>query len=298
MSLKVVKPTEVTPAMLDSSVPVDDYPAWEANATYAAEQRVVHAYQVWQSLQGANKGHGPDTDAAWWVLVGPVNRMQAFDLSHTTKTRFSGGAWFEIRPGAAINSLALLEFDGLRSVRIIQTHPAYGTLYDKKTMLWSHPNQSGWYPWTFGERTERNTFYALDLQSYRGCTIRIELESASDAGVGVILIGQQQEIGLGVLSGVSMGIRDYSRKEINQWGDVTLQKRAFSRARSIKVLCANDQIDNTDRLLSSLRATPLLWLVSDRREQVNVYGWYSDFSIAIEYARNSILSLQLEGLTE
>lgn len=298
MSLVVVKPQTVTPEMLDTSIPEDDYSAWAAGTVYAAGDRVVYAHKAWESVQAANTGKLPPSDATWWVEVGPTNRWKAFDLSHSTKTRFSGAAWFEITPGRAVNSVALLEFDGLRTVRVRAIDPAYGTVYDKTAMLWTTPGVSGWYPWTFGERRERRNFHALDLPSYRGATIRIDIEAANDAGIGVILVGQQQSIGMGVLAGVRMGMQDYSRKVVDQWGDVELQKRGFARTRSIQVLVENSQLDNVDRVLMSLRATPMLWLVSERYEQTNVYGWYTGCDTGIQYSRYSELSLNLEGLTE
>lgn len=298
MTLTVVRPWTVTPAMVNSSVAEDEYPAYDPLTTYAADARVIHGHFVYQSLQANNTGHAPDAMATWWVQVGPTNRMKAFDLSHSTQTQFSTSAWFEITTGKAVNAVALLAIEGLRSVRIRMIDPGYGTVYDKTTMLWMHPGASGWYPWTFGERRERKAFYALDLPSYRTAKIRIDIEAASDAGIGVILVGQQEQIGLGVLYGVRMGIRDYSKKGTNEWGEVELLKRGFARTRSLQVLCENRQMDNIDRLLSGLRATPLLWLVTRNMEQPNVYGWYSDYEIGIQYSRYCELSINLEGLIE
>lgn len=296
MSLKVVKPIEVTPGMLTSSVPVDDYPAWNAGATYAAEQRVVHEFQVWQSNQDANTGKQPATNGTWWVAVGPVNRMKAFDRSHTTKTRFSHSAWFEIQLEGTVNALALMECEGLRSVRIQVDHPSYGLLYEQTVGMWSISQKSSWYDWVYGERREQDSLYRFDLPSYRGAYVRIEIEAANDAAIGVILLGQQQDIGFGVSPGLSMGIRDYSRKETDQWGEVTLQKRAYARERSFKVNCLKTELDNTDRLLTSLRAAPALWLLSNQYQQANVYGWASDYKLLVDYGPYCVLSLQLEGL--
>lgn len=298
MTLTVVRPWTITPAMVDSSVLEDEYQAYDPAVTYPTNARVIHGHFVYQSLQADNIGKQPDLNATWWVQVGPTNRMKAFDLSHSTQTRFSESAWFEIAAGKAVNAVALLAIDGLRSVRIRMIDPGYGTVYDKTTMLWTHPGLSGWYPWTFGQRLERKAFYALDLPSYRTAKIRVDVEAAANAGIGVILAGQQEQIGLGVLQGVRMGIRDYSRKTTNEWGEVELLKRGFARTRSLQVLCENKQLDNIDRLLSGLRATPLLWLLSKKMEQANVYGWYSDYDIGIQYSRNFELSLNLEGLIE
>lgn len=298
MTLTVVRPWAVTPPMVESSVLEDEYPAYAPEETYAEDARVIYRHFVYQSLQADNIGHQPDESATWWVQLGPTNRMKAFDLSHSTQVRFSESAWFEITTGKAVNAVALLAIDGLRFVRIRVIDPVYGAVYDKTTTLRTHPNSSGWYPWTFGERRERKAFYALDLPSYRTAKVRIDIEAAADAGIGVILVGQQEQIGLGVLQGVRMGIRDYSRKTTNEWGEVELLKRGFARTRSLQVLCENRQLDNIDRLLSDLRATPLLWLLSNKLEQANVYGWYSDYDIGIQYSRHCELSLNLEGLIE
>lgn len=298
MTLTVVRPWTVTPAMVESSVLEDEYPAYDPLESYPEDARVIHGHFVYLSLQADNLGNQPDLNGTWWVQLGPTNRMKAFDLSHSTQTRFAESAWFEIKTDKAVNSVALLAIDGLRSVRIRVIDPGYGTVYDKTTVLWTHPDSSGWYPWTFGVRRERKAFYAMDLPSYRTAVVLIDIEAAADAGIGVILVGQREQIGLGVLKGVRMGIRDYSRKTTNEWGEVELLKRGFARTRSLQVLCENRQLDNVDRLLSGLRATPLLWLISKTMEQPNVYGWYSDYDIGIEYSKHFELSLNLEGLIE
>lgn len=88
MTLTVVRPWTVTPPMVESSVLEDEYPAYAPEETYAEDARVIHGHFVYQSLQADNIGHQPDENATWWVQLGPTNRMKAFDLSHSTQTRF------------------------------------------------------------------------------------------------------------------------------------------------------------------------------------------------------------------
>jgi hypothetical protein len=298
MSLTIIKPLAVTPAMLTTNVPEDDYPAWAAGTTYAADARVIYEHKVYQSLQAANTGKTPSTMAAWWVEVGPTNRWAGFDFSHSTKVRYPTSMFFEVAQGAyPVNAVALLEIEAMRSVRVRLTHPDYGTVYDKTTSLYSIPQESSWYQWFFGERIEQVNFYALDLPTYPGATVRIDCEGIASMAVGVILLGDQKRIGEGVQRGVRMGIRDYSRKEVNQWGDVVLQQRAYSKTRSIQVLLKNDEVDGVDRLLSSLRSTPLLWIIGKQLQSPNVYGWYGSFEILIAYAQHSECSIDIEGFT-
>lgn len=298
MSLTIIKPLEVTPAMLTTDVPEADYPAWAAGTTYAADVRVIYAHKVYQSLQAANAGKQPDTMPLWWAEVGPTNRWAGFDRSHTTKVRQANAMFFEVAQGSsAVNAVALLEIEAMRHVRVRLTHPNYGTVYDKTTILYSTPNEASWYAWFFGDRVEQVNFYALDLPTYPGATVRIDCAGTSTMAAGVILLGDQKRIGEGVQSGVRMGIRDYSRKEVNQWGDVVLQQRAYSKTRSIQVLLKNDELDGVDRLLTSLRSTPLLWVIGKQLQSPNVYGWYSSFDILIQYARHSECSIDIEGFT-
>lgn len=298
MSLTIVKPLAVTPAMLQTNVPENDHPVWAPGTTYAADVRVILDHKIYQSLQAANTGKVPGSAQDWWVEVGPTNRWAGFDFSHSTKVRQADSMWFEIAQGAAaVNAVALLEIEAMRSVRVRLTHPGYGTVYDKTTSLYSIPEEANWYQWFFGERVEQVNFYALDLPTYPGATVRIDCEGIADMAAGVILLGDQKQIGEGVLSGVRLGLRDYSRKETNQWGDVVLQQRAYSKTRSLQLLLKNSEVDHVDRLLASLRATPLLWLLSQRMQAANVFGWYGSFEILIQYANYSECSIDLEGLT-
>lgn len=295
--LIVLKPVEVTPDMLVSSVPENDCPAYAPATTYAADVRVIHGHAVYQSLQAANTGHQPDVSPTWWVKVGPTNLWKAFDRSHSSQTTADQLMWFEISGTEVRSAVALLNLSGVSKVRVRVTDPVYGLIYDRSEEMLSAQAQSNWYSWFFGKRQTRKDWRAMDLPSYPNATIRIELTGAGPVGVGVILVGDQITIGEGVQQGLRMGIRDYSRKETDQWGDVTLKQRAFSKIRSMNLLLKNEQLDEVDDLLTSLRASPVLWVSSSRWDSPNVYGWYSSFDILLQYANHSECSIDIEGLS-
>nr|WP_315539516.1 carbohydrate-binding protein [uncultured Comamonas sp.] len=295
--LIVLKPVEVTPAMLTSNIPENDHPGYAPASTYAADVRVIYGHFVYQSLQANNKGNQPDVSSTWWVKVGPTNLWKAFDRSHTTQTVGSQAMWFEIAGSEVRSAIALLNLTGVSSIRVQVTDPNFGKLYDKSEEMLSAQAQSNWYSWFFGKRTTRKDWRALDLPSYPNATIRIDLVGAGPIGVGVILVGDQIVLGDGVRFGLRMGIRDYSRKEADQWGEVALQQRAFSRTRSFSFRIKNEQLDEVEQLLSGLRATPVLWIPSSNTwDSPNVYGWYSSFDLILQYATHSDCSLDIEGL--
>lgn len=298
-TLTIVKPVTVTPAMLvDTDVPETDHAAWSAATTYARGDRVIvlSTHKVYESLQAGNLNKDPLTQTGWWLEVSPTNRWKAFDLSNDTQTAQAGSMFFEIKPGSAVNAVSLQNVTGVREVRYRLTDPSFGLVYDKTWKLTTSPGVSSWYSWFFGQRVEQVQNVDLGLPSYPNATLRIDLVGASNMAVGVILMGQQKSIGVGVLQGVGLGIQDYSRKEPNEFGDVTLVERAYSKRASFPLLLDNRELDNTYALLASIRATPCLF-IGGRFAATTIFGFYKDFEILVSYANHSDCSIDIEGLT-
>lgn len=298
--LMLVNPVSVTPAMLTATdVPEADYAAWSGATTYAAGDRVivVSAHKVYESLQASNLNHDPVTETTWWIEVSPTNRWKAFDLSSSTRTAQADGMYFEIKPGSSVNAAAVINCVGVREVRYRLTDPSFGLVYDQTHEMTSIPTESSWYAWLFSERVERSQNIDFDLPTYPNATLRVDLAGASNMAVGVILMGQNKTIGRGVLAGASVGIRDFSRKERNDYGDTELVERAFARRASFVVVIDNNDLDEVTDLLASVRATPCLWVGSTRRAAATVFGFYNEFDIVIPYAYHSECSIDLEGLT-
>ena len=298
--LRVIKSIAVTDSLLTStSVPEADYAAYSAGTTYALGARVivVASHKIYESLQAGNVGHSVTTEPLWWVEVSPTNRWKLFDLSSTTQTQIDAADHYEITPGQAINALALINISGVLTVRVRLTDPSFGVVYDQTADLADVPSESSWYAWFFEPRTEQTQFVVSDLPSYPNTVLRVDLTSSGAAYVGAMVFGTQRSIGLGVKSGVRLGIRDYSRKERNDWGDTVLVQRAFSRTAAISTLISNTELDNTYNLLSDLRATPCLWIVTDSYSSLSLFGFFSSFDITIPYAQFSDCSIDIESLT-
>lgn len=300
MRMVVAKPIQVTPAMLTATdVPENDYAAWSDATTYALGDRVIltSTHKVYESLQAGNLNKSPATETAWWIKVSPTNRWKAFDLSNSTQTAKADSMYFEITPGQAINAVSILNCTAVREVRYRVNDPSFGLVYDQTYKLTSTPSESSWYAWFFAERIEQAQQIDLSLPSYPNATIRIDLTGASTMAVGVILLGQQKSIGRDVYQGASVGIQDYSRKEKNDYGDTLLVERAYAKRASFTMFIENRQLDNVQALLSSVRATPCLWIGSANYAATTIFGFYKEFDITISYADYADCTIELEGLT-
>lgn len=298
VGVQIVKSTPVSPAMLvGTNVPENDYAEWAVVTTYGKGVRVIIASQhkVYESLQAGNAGKSPLTEGLWWIEVGPTNRWKVFDLSNSTQMVSATDVYYEVATGTVCNALCLLNMSGALSVRRRVIDPTFGVMYDKTTSLVSVPIESSWFAWFFGERTQQSQFIDLDLPSYPNATIRVDVTGAPV--IGVLMLGQLKTIGYGVKRGVRVGIKDYSRKSRNAWGDTVLVQGAFAKRASFALVLKNTELDNVHAVLASVRATPCLWIGYQPFSCTIIFGFYNEFDISITYVNESDCTLDIEGLT-
>lgn len=309
-ALTIVRPLSVTDSILDVSgsppatnVPENDYPVWSAGTTYAAGNRVIltSTHRVYESLLSGNTGNDPTmlSSPVYWIEVGPTNRWACLDTSISTQTVQANNITYRLIPAQAINSVAVLNIISANQLTVRMISPATGSpgiVYEKVVDLTGLPLASGWWEWFYGAKIVPSQSILLDLPSYTDCELEIELLGGSDLAVGVILIGQQQNFGIGIKYGARVGIQDYSRKETNEFGDTVLVQRAFAKRANFDLFLNREEVDSFQNALSTIRATPVLWIGSTQYESTTLFGFYKNFDILISYPNHSDCELEIEGL--
>jgi hypothetical protein len=297
--MKVLAPIAVTDSMLISStVPETDHAEWAAGTTYTAGQKVIRltTHKVYEALTSTT-GDTPETSPTKWLDLGATNRWKAFDQKVGTATTQAGSIEWVIVPGQTVGSVGLLELVA-ESVRVRVSDAIDGIVYDRTQSLTGAITSADWFTYFFEPVSRRPFALFSDLPSYRDPTITITVSGLAGETVkcGVCLLGQWHEFANAVRCGASAGIVDYSKKTADDFGNVQITERAFSKRASWQMLIANNDIDKLQRTLASLRATPALYIGSDRFDATLVYGFYRDFEITIEYYTHSECSIELEGL--
>lgn len=303
-SLSIIRPLTITDAMLvDCDVPENDYGEWSGATTYALGSRVILAdlHKVYESLQAGNLNHSPDTSPTWWALVGATNRWRAFDQSTSTPTVTAGGATpaitYVIEPGTSINAVGLVDVREGAAAQITLEDPTYGVVYDETLTFTLAPDTVGWWDWFFGDRRRKSQQVALGLPAYPQAQLTIAMSGTAALSVGAIIVGQSKTIGIGVRYGARVGILDYSRREVNEFGDVTLVPRLYAKRANLDLILAPHEVDVLQALLADLRTTACLWIASSDYDSLVIYGWYKVFEITIAYSTISECSLEIWGLT-
>lgn len=170
-------------------------------------------------------------------------------------------------------------------------------VYDTTYSLQSDSAVTSWYQY-FSEDVVYNAELVLtDLPLYTNPTMRVQITSATGTVTcGTYALGQLRDLG-GTVYGARSGIQDYSRKDVDVFGNYTLTKRAFAKRNTYKVVCDGAQVDSIFNLLASIRATPVIWIGTDIYASTWTFGWARDWGIEVTYPTKSYLSIEIEGLT-
>lgn len=333
-AMMMVRPIAVAEAMLTATnIAENDYPLWASPTVYAVGDRVISTttHKVYERLvagaSGATPGADshirtargkrvkrvtdtagavvtyteiPDSDITNWLEVGPTNRWAAFDASISTQSTRSGTIQFTVTPGKVVNAIGMMGVVGT-SVRVQVIDPADGTVYDKTTAMQAPPPESSYYSYCFDPILTRETLVATDLPSYGSAAITVTIDAgAGTAALGAFLVGKSFAFGDDAISGAQVGakigINDASKNEYDTFGKLLLLKRGYARRGAFDVLIPNSRLDAVNKALTDARATPTLYIASDRYDATAIYGVYKDFDITIPYANYSQCSLTLNGM--
>lgn len=307
--MKIIKPAVMSDAMLVSSTVPEPAPgevAWNIATAYAvgAEVYLASTHRRYRAVT-TNTGRNPATDVptatvpAAWVDVGPTLRWAMFDDVVGTVTSGVSPLEVVVRPGS-VEGLPLFELAG-RTARAVMTDSPGGTvIYDRLIDL-DGTIVTDVYDWFFAEYEPLSDVVLTDLPGqYASCELRLTITSSgTNAAVGVFKPGPIHDIG-GTQFGATVGILDFSKKERDTFGRVSILERAFSKRANFSIITEKAAFNRIFRLMASLRATPCVYIGTELSgyEPLLIYGYYRDFSIDVAYPTHHLCSLEVEGMTQ
>jgi hypothetical protein len=151
--------------------------------------------------------------------------------------------------------------------------------------------------YNIGEYLQKDTLAVLDMPSHTNVRLIVTLTATGKTVLcGELVFGTQLDIGA-TQYGARLGIKDYSVKQRDDFGNFTVIERAYSKRVTFLVMMDNSYIDYFFSLLAGYRATPVVWIGSEQYVSTHLLGYYIDFSIEIAYPAQSLCSLEIESLT-
>jgi hypothetical protein len=294
----LVRPIPIGPLQLVSTnIEINDALAWDVGETYSDGDRVIFNDRVFESIADGNTGHEPDVsaDPPYWLDLGPINRLRMFDGAPSLASQWTGLIDVTIQPGAEFNAVGLINVTGVEVT--VQASDSSGIVYEQsRSLLPDLPTDDPYYS-PMDRRTDA-VFVDLPLLPAADGQVRIIVNAGDGltARCGEVVLGRQEFLG-DTQFGASLGIRDFSRKDTDDFGETRIVRRGYSRTGDFAVQIDSDKLSTVLRRLARVRAEPALYVGTRNREESFLYGFYRGFTLVLAGPARSTGSIEIESLT-
>lgn len=297
--MRVIKSIVTTDTILTSSnIPEDEYPEWVSGTSYTALDKVIYEHKIYERIVTGAGTTTPDLDQVNWLDTGFTNRYRMFDNIISSISSQMGGIEFTLTPSQVVNGIALLNVNA-STVRVVMTDPVEGVVYDRTKELRSSSNVIDYYSYFFApliDLGDLDTAIFLDLPNHPSATITVYISSgAALVSVGEVVYGVQSIVGR-TNYGTAIGITSYSRKDVDEFGTVTVIKRKNSKYADYDIDIDNTNLAFVQRLFQDIDSVPCVFIGNPEMEELIVYGFYKEFKATISYPTVSKCTLRVEGL--
>lgn len=250
----------------------------------------------YESLIDYNQGNDPvDDDGTNWLDLGATNRWRMFDGGSSTRTTNADTIEVTIQGSGIVNGIAAFNVEA-QTAQVIVTDATDGEVYNETVSLTDNSNVSDWYFYFFDPVVYTRDFVLLDLPVYQSSEIEVIFDNTgADAECGLLILGNQRPLGT-TLYGSSVSIRDYSRKETDDFGNFTVLQRRFSKLVDYDVVIDPSRVTSVQQTLARLRATPAVYIGNQELSETIVYGYYRDFNINLANFAQAEATIEVEGL--
>lgn len=297
--MRVIKSIVTNDTNLTSSnITENEYAAWASGTSYAANANVIYDHKIYSAISAhtSSAANRPDLDATKWLYVSATNKYRMFDNVISEKSSRMGGITFTLTPSEVVDSIVFLDVNAA-SVRVVMTDPISGVVYNKIQILSSVTSVADYYSYFFAPvGVQKVTALFLDLPTYPTATITATIDSGSAlAEVGEVIYGTQKVVGR-TNYGTQIGIKSYSRKEIDEFGNVTIVKRKNSKFAEYDIDIDTYELADIQRFFMNIDSVPSVFIGNPDMEELVVFGFYNDFQATISFPSVTKCTLRVEGL--
>lgn len=296
--MRVIKGITTTDTILsNSNILENEHPVWVASGSYTVGNRRIYNHKIYEALiNHSGITSTPDTDKTRWLYISSTNRYRMFDNVISEYSSNTGTITFTLNPSQVVDSIVLLNVVAV-SVRVVMTDPLEGIVYDNTVQLAGYGSISDYYTYFFASLGDNKTVAAfLNMPQRPAATITVTVDAGTGvAQVGEVAYGLQKEIGR-TTYGTSIGIKSYSRKEVDEFGNVTVVKRKNSKFAEYEIDIDNYMLAEVQRFFADIDSVPSVFVGNPTMEELVVFGFYSDFRATISFPTVSKCTLRVEGL--
>ena len=278
------------------------YAPYSGATTYADLDIVssisTDSHLLYRSLAAGNVGNAL-SDTTKWQPFGPTNAWGMFDRKIGTLSQVTtGNLTVVINPGR-LGGLGLLRMVGNTATITIKDAPGGSVVYTV-TKLLDGTIITDVYEWFTTEWAQLADWALTGLPAHF-FTPELTLTITPYAGLascGVCHFGKVITFG-DTQMGASVGIKDWSQKTRDTWGNYDFVEGDFANTNNLTVMLDKVDFNKVFTTLADFRAKPCIYIGTelDGYSPLLSYGIYNSMSIVVEYATKFLLNIQTESLT-
>ena len=294
--MNVLVPMTIVEAdLLATSVPINTEAAWDSATLYDPEDVARVGSTLYEALV-ANDGVDPETDdGTTWLKLGPTNVVRPFDGRIGTQCTLEDDISYTIKPNKVIDGVA---FFGVQAaaVQVIVRDAENAVVYDREVQIVDRTKATNFFSWHFDPIEFSTEAIILGVPGYPSNTVEVIVKGEGERRVGQIVLGRNENLGTTIV-GTVVGFEDFSRKERDQFGNVSIVERAFARTVDFQFAFSTDTASRVMRIVTDLRITPAVWFDGDEDSKLatTIFGFPVSFSPPLT-TNVSYATLEIEGL--
>lgn len=301
VGLLVLRPVDMTDAILTASdVPETDAPEYNPATTYGLGDivQLTSAHSVYESGDPANLGKRPDLYPSLWTRIRATNRWRLFDRTNSSRTQQATSMSYTFLPGASVPMVAALGLVACNQLRVRLIDPTYGTVYDHTAITGPVPVLPDWWEFFFGTWSGGvKTVLLPDLPSFPNASLQIDLTGLVEMAIAQFQFGQNRVWGVGVNYGARLGRKRYSRRDVNDFGDIEFTKRPAAKNASFELVLNNGEVDSILDFLEDVDADLCLFVVAAMYESAILFGSAETSEAELVNATESSMQFDILGVT-
>lgn len=305
-----VDPVRLTMAMITSStIPYPDTgeSSWSAVVNYGLGATVSYQISgVWhkfESKQAGNLNHLPtaypdDATNTWWLDLGYVNEIAAFQLERNTQAVTTSPYVVAIDPGDRFGAIGI---GNIQADDVVLEVYNGATLMHTETKELKKRDVYDWYSWTYEPFYQVQGTVFTDIPINTNYTFKLTFtDGTGTVKVGSIIPGVPLDIGRALI-GTSIKRLNFSLFERDEFGETKITIRRNIPRLDYTLLIDKVKINNVMRLLDDLNGLVTFYagIVETEHgyfDSVFVIGLYKEISYQINLPNHVNANIEIEAL--
>ena len=298
--MKIIVPT-TNVNLISSNVAEPKSPEvlWNAATAYSIGDEVIRTttHKKYKRIIAGTTATAPENDTVNWLDIGSNARWFMFDDVVGTVTTNSLSIDVSIQT-EGVSGIYLAGLSG-RTLDIELLENLGGAVVYSKTIDLDGTIITSFYDWFFNPFELLEDVVVSDLPyHFTSSVLNISISGTGNVSCGVMKYGVVYDIGM-TQYGATSSIVDYSKKEVDDFGNYYILERAFAKKANFEIFTYKQDYNKISKVLQQVRAKPAVYIGTEIQgyEPLVVYGFYKDFSINVSYPTMHNCSLEVEGLT-